>query len=71
MATPEAYGSSRAAGLGFEFELQLQAYTTAMATRDSSHIFSLLCSLGQYQILNLLSEAKDQTHMLLDTMLGS
>ena len=57
-ATPAAYGSSRArdwtgAAAG--------AYDTATAMLDPSHI----CNL--HQILNPLSEAKDWTHILMDT----
>ena len=36
-----------------------------------SHIFDLHCSLRQHQILNPLSEARDQTHILMDTVSGS
>ena len=50
-----AYGSSWA---GVKSELQLQAYTTATATLDPSHICNLCCSSQQCQILNPLSEAK-------------
>ena len=53
--------------LGVEMELQLLAYTTATATPDLSSICNLHHSLWQYLILNSLSEAKDQTHILMDT----
>ena len=53
--------------LGVESELQLPATATATATPDLSHI----CNLRQQQILNLLSEARDGTHILTDTMSGS
>ena len=56
-------------GLGVELELQLLAYTTAMP--DMSHICDLPHSLWQRWILNPLSKARDQTRILLDTMLGS
>ena len=46
--------------LGVKSELQLLAYTTAMATQDPS-------SLQQCMILNLLNEARDQTRVLVDT----
>ena len=49
--------------LGVELELELLAYTTATATPDPSHI----CSLRQPEILNPLSEARNQTHVLMDT----
>ena len=38
--------------LGVELELQMQAYTTATAMRDPSHIWDLHCSSQQCQILN-------------------
>ena len=50
--------------LGVELELQLLAYTTAMVTVDLGHIYNLCCCLQQCQILNPLSEASDQTHIL-------
>ena len=49
--------------LGVEMEPQLLAYTTATAMPDLSHI----CSLLQFQILYSLSEARDQTRILMDT----
>ena len=55
--------------LGVQSELQLLAYATATATAtttlDSSH------TLQQHQILNPLSEARDRTHILSDTMASS
>ena len=50
-------------------ELQLQAY--AITTVDPSHICDLHCSLQQCQILIPLREARDWTHILIDTMTGS
>ena len=44
--------------LGFKLELQLLAYTTAIATLDLSHIRDLPQSLWQRQMLNPLSEAR-------------
>ena len=58
-------------GPGVEWELQLQAYTIAIATPDLSHIYDLCRSWHQLQILNPLSEARDRTHNLMDTMLCS
>ena len=49
---------------GVESELQLPAYTTA--TSESSRICDLYCS----QILNPLSEARDQTHILTGPLWG-
>ena len=54
-----------------KLELQLPTYATATATPDPSHIFDLHCFLRQCWILNPLIEARDQTHILTDTMLGS
>ena len=53
--------------LGFELELQLPAYTTATAMPDPSHICSLHHSSWQHRILNPLTEARDRTHILMDT----
>ena len=53
-------------GLGIELELQLLAYTTATATQDLSHIFDLHHSSWQCWILNPLSQARDQTCILMD-----
>ena len=63
MASSVAYGTS---WLGVELELQLLAYTTAMAMPDLSCIHNLHGSLRQCQIFNPLSEARDQTHILVD-----
>ena len=53
--------------LGVKSELQLLAYTTATAMQDLSHICDLHHSSQQHQILNPLSEARDQTHILMDS----
>ena len=45
--------------LGIESELQLQAYTTAIAMRDLSGICNLCHSLWQWQIFNPLIKARD------------
>ena len=45
--------------LEVQLELQLLAYTTAIATRGPSCIFDLCCSLQQRRILNPLSKARD------------
>ena len=55
--------------LGVELELQLQAYTTATATW--AVLSCLGHSLQQPWVLNPLSEARDQTFILTDIMLGS
>ena len=54
--------------LRVESELQLLAYTIAIATRDPSCI----CDLHrQLQILNPLIEARDQTRILTEAVSGS
>ena len=53
--------------LGAELELQLPAYTTAAAAQDPSCICDLHHNSWQRGILNPLSEARDQTHILMDT----
>ena len=53
--------------LGVEWELQLLAYTTATATQDPSRICDLHHDSQQCQILNPISEARDQTHLFMDT----
>ena len=60
---PAAYGSS---SLGVKSELQLPAYSTAIAKWDPSHICDLHHGPWQHQILNPLSEARDLTHILMD-----
>ena len=52
--------------LGVEWELELPAYTTTIATQDPSHIFDLYHSSRQHQILNSLSKVMDQTPVLMD-----
>ena len=55
--------------LGAELELQLPAYATATAaaTWDRSHVCDLYHSSWQQWIFNPLSEARDWTHILMDT----
>ena len=55
--------------LGIEWELQLLAYATAIAMQDPSPICDLHHSSWQCQILNPLSEARDQTYILTDPSL--
>ena len=57
--------------VGVKLELQLQAYATAIATPDPSHICALHCGLWQCLVLNPLSEAKDGTCILTDIVSGS
>ena len=54
--------------LGLESELQLPAYTRAATTQDLSHIGDLYHSSQQGQIPYALSEARDQTCILVDTI---
>ena len=63
-AAPVTYGSS---WLGVESGLQLSAYTTSTTTPDLNHVCSLHHSSQQCQILNTLSQARDQTYNLMVT----
>ena len=53
--------------LGVKLELQLLAYAIGTATWDLSHFCNLHHSSRQHQILNPMSEARDQTHILIDS----
>ena len=53
--------------LEVQSELQLPAYTTATATWEPSHVCDLHHSSRQGWILDLLSEARDPTGILMDT----
>ena len=53
--------------LGDESELQLLACTTTIAMRDPSQVCDLHHSSRQCWIFNPLSEARDWTHVLMDT----
>ena len=52
--------------LGVLSELQMPAYITATAPRDQSPICNLHHSSQQHWILNLMSEARDRTRILMD-----
>ena len=52
--------------LGVESELQPLAYAAATGVQDPSHVCDLHHSSQQCQILNPLSEARDQTHVFMD-----
>ena len=54
--------------LGVQAELLLLAYDRATATPDPSHICDLHHSSWQHWILNQLSEARDRTCILKDTI---
>ena len=66
-AAPWAYGCSQLGSLGIELELHLPAYATATAMQDPSHDCNVHHSSPQHQIPNPLSEARNQTHILMDT----
>ena len=53
--------------LGVESELHLRAYITAKAMQDLSSVCNLHHTSRQPRTLNLFSEARDQTHLLMDT----
>ena len=53
--------------LGVTVELQLPAYTTTTAMWDPSHICELHHSSRQLWALDPVSEARDQTHIFMDT----
>ena len=53
--------------LGHELELQLPAYTTATAMADTSLSETYTSAHGNAGSFNPLSEARDQTHVLMDT----
>ena len=52
--------------LGVTSQLRLPVYATATATPDPSRISDLHHSSWHRQILDPLSEARDQTHILMD-----
>ena len=64
MATPAAFGSSQARGL---IGTRAAGLHHSHSTTRSKHICDLLHNSQQCQILNPLSEARDQTHILMDT----
>ena len=53
--------------LGVKLELQLLAYTTATTMQDLSCICDLHHNSQQHQIPDPLIEARDKTHLLMDT----
>ena len=53
--------------LGVKSELQVPAYAIGTAIWDLRRICGLHHSSRQCQILNPLSEARDQNHILMDT----
>ena len=54
-------------GLGVKLELQLPACATTTAMRDLTFVCNPRHSLWQHLILNPLSEARDQTLILMAT----
>ena len=67
MTAPAAYGCFQARGL---VRAAAETHAIAAATPHLSRICDLHCSLQQHQILNPLSQARDQTCILTETMLG-
>ena len=65
---PVAYGGSQARG---QIRAAAKAYATATAMPDLSRDWDLYDSLWPCWTHNPLSEARDQTHMLMDTISGS
>ena len=61
-AAPATYGSSKV-----KSELQLLADATDTATRDPNHICDLHRRWWQCWVLNLLSEARNWTHIFMET----
>ena len=66
-AAAVAHGSSRTRG---RIGAAAAAFATAIATPDPSQVFNLCHNLWQYQILNPLNEARDQTCVLTETTSG-
>ena len=60
-------GHKEVPSLGFQLELQLPAYTTDIAMPDPSWVCNPHHSSWQHWVLNPLNEARDQTHILMDT----
>ena len=54
--------------LGVESELQLKTYTAATAIKDLSCIWDFCRSLQQLRVLNPLTEARDRTLILTETV---
>ena len=67
-AAPVAPGSSQARG---QIGAAAAIYNTATAIPDLSCICDLCYSLRQCRILKPMSEARDPTHILMDTVSGS
>ena len=55
------------ARLGVKLELQLQVYATATARPDLSCVWDLHHSSQKCWIFNPLSEARDRTHILMES----
>ena len=54
--------------LGVEWELQLLAYTIATGMQDLSHVCNYTIAQWQCQVLDPLSEARDQACVFMDTI---
>jgi len=69
MATLVVYGGSQARGQ-IGARAAVPTYATVTETWDLSQICDLHHGLWQHQVLDPLSEARDQTCILTETMLG-
>lgn len=67
VATPVTYGSSHARS---GIRAAAEAYATAIATLDPSHICHLCSSLQPCRSLNPMSKARDLTHNITETTLA-
>ena len=67
-ASPMVYGNSQARGRIRAVAASLPAYATATATPDTSWVCELHHSSWQRQTLDPLSEARDPTPVLMDTI---
>ena len=63
-ATPTSHGSS---WVRVKSEVLLPAYNTNTRMQDPGRVFDLYPSSRQHQILNPRSEARDRTHIFMDT----
>ena len=52
--------------LGVKSELQLLAYTTAIASQVGASFSTKTAAQGKHQILKSMSKARGQTHILMD-----
>ena len=67
-AAPAAHESSQATG---QISTAVEAYATGTAIPGLSHMFEVQGTMQQHRILNPLSEARDRTLILMETMSAS